>query len=381
MLPIRTPSIGETMNVVELCLSHGHGGLEMYPHKVMRWLMDEKHPCLAVVRPGTPLAARLEDAGIPCSYLRVYGRHMPLVAARRLASLLEAREADILHIHWAKDLLLAVLAKRFCRRNVKLLYTRQMGVMSSKHDRYHQFVYRHVDKYIAITKRLQQEARRFLPMQPEDICLLYYGVPEPPPAAREGCQEFLKKSGLEGRGIKIGLFGRIAHAKGQHLLLEAIETLKARGCGVHAALIGGIAEQLYFDELMARVDTSGLDEQVKYLGFVEDPISIMGCFDVVVLTTYTETFGLVLAEAMRAGTAVIGTNGGGVPELIKDGDTGLLIEEGDASGLADAIERLADDPSLRGRVAASGKAFADEHFSERRHFEALQKIFESALST
>ncbi len=369
------------MNVVELCLSHGHGGLEMYPHKVMRWLMDEKHLCLAVVRPGTPLATRLENAGIPCSYLRVYGRHMPLVAARRLACLLEAREADIVHIHWAKDLLLAVLAKRFCRRTVKLIYTRQMGITSSKHDRYHRFVYRHVDKYIVITKRLRQEARRFLPLPPDDIFLLYYGVPEPSPSARKGCREFLKQSGLEGPGIKVGLFGRISYVKGQHLLVEAMETLKARGCDVQAALIGGIDEQSYFDELMARVETSGLDEQVKYLGFVEDPTSIMGCFDIVVLTTYTETFGLVIAEAMRAGTAVIGTNGGGLPEMIEDGDTGLLIEEGDASGLADAIERLADDPSLRGRLAASGKAFADGHFSERRHFEALQRIFDSALST
>ena len=120
------------MNVVELCLSYGHGGLEMYPHKVMQWLLDENHTCIAVVRPGAQLATRLEDADIPCSYLRVYGRHLPLVAARKLASLLDAREADILHIHWAKDLLLAVLAKRFCRRRLKLVYTRQMSVMSSK---------------------------------------------------------------------------------------------------------------------------------------------------------------------------------------------------------------------------------------------------------
>ncbi|MCH8204508.1 MAG: glycosyltransferase family 4 protein [Candidatus Hydrogenedentes bacterium] len=368
------------MNVVELCLSYGHGGLEMYPHKVMQWLLDEDHPCIAVVRPGTPLATRLEGAGIPCAYLRVHGRHLPLIAARRLASLLEAREADILHIHWAKDLLLAVLAKRFCRRRLKLVYTRQMGVMSSKHDRYHRFVYRHVDRYIVITKRLQEEARRFLPLPPGDIRLLYYGVPDPPPSARQECPDFLNRSGLEGPGIKVGLFGRIAHVKGQHLLGEAVEILMARACGIRAALIGGIIDQVYFDGLMDRIETSGLSDRLKYLGFIEDPISVMGCFDVVVLTTYTETFGLVIAEAMRAGTAVIGTNAGGVPEMIEDGETGLLFEEGDAAGLADAIQRLATDPSLRARLAASGKAFADEHFSEPRHFEGLRHIFESVLS-
>ncbi len=368
------------MNVVELCLSYGYGGLEMYPHKVMRWLVDENHPCIAVVRPGTQLATRLKDAGIPSSYLRVHGRHLPLIAARKLASLLEAREANILHIHWAKDLLLAVLAKRFCRRPIKLVYTRQMDVTSGKHDRYHRFVYRHVDRYIVITRRLQEEARRFLPIPPEDICLLYYGVPEPPPSARQGYPEFLNRSGLEGSGVKVGLFGRIAHVKGQHLLVEAVEILEARGCGVRAAIVGGIDDRTYFDELMARIETSGLSEHVRYLGFIEDPISVMGCFDVVVLTTYTETFGLVIAEAMRAGTAVIGTNAGGVPEMIEDGETGLLFEEGDAPGLAGAIERLATDPALQARLAASGKAFADEHFSEPRHFEGLRHIFESVIS-
>ncbi len=368
------------MNVVELCLSRGHGGLEMYPHKVMRWLLDEGHPCIAVVRPDTPLAARLKDADIPCSYLRVHGRHFPLIAAQKLASLLEARQADILHIHWAKDLLLAVLAKRFCRRRIKLVYTRQMGVMRSKHDRYHRFVYRHVDRYIVITKRLQNEARRYLPMPSADIQLLYYGVPEPSASAHQGCSEFLNSSGLDGPGIKIALVGRIARAKGQHLLMEAVETLVARGCDLRAALIGEIVDQAYFDEFMARAEASGLSDHVKYLGFVDDPISIMGCFDVVVLTTDTETFGLVIAEAMRAGTAVIGTNAGGVPEMIKHGDTGLLIEPGDAAGLADAIEGLATDPRLRESLAASGKAFADEHFSEPHHFEGLHDIFDSVLS-
>ena len=370
----------KNMNVVELCLSHGYGGLEMYPHKVMRWLLDENYPCIAVVRPGTPLAKRLKSAGLPCAYLQVYGRHAPFLAAYKLARLLDDKNADVLHIHWAKDLLLAVLAKRFCRRPIKLIYTRQMGVTRSKHDTYHRFVYRHVDRIVVITKALQDEARRYLPMAPEDITLLYYGVPEPPVSARQSCPEFLNRSGLQGPGINVGLFGRIAHVKGQHLLVEAVETLLARGCEVRAALIGGIIEQSYFDKLMTRIENGGLDERVKYLGFLEDPISVMGCFDVVVLATYTETFGLVIAEAMRAGVAVIGTNGGGVPEMIKDGETGLLFEEGDAAGLADAIARLAEDPPLRARLALSGKTFADEHFSEPRHFEDLRQIFDAALS-
>ena len=86
------------------------------------------------------------------------------------------------------------------------------------------------------------------------------------------------------------------------------------------------------------------------------------------------------AKLIGAGLAVIGTDGGGVHELIEHEVTGLLIDQGDATQLADAIERLVGDSALRTRLASAGKVFADREFSEDRHYQGLMKIFDSALA-
>lgn len=368
------------MNIVELCLSPGSGGLEMYPPKVMRRLTSEGHVCHAAIARDTFLSRWLDEDSMSWSHLPVANRHAPFLAARKLAARLDDRKADILHVHWGKDLLLAVLAKILAQRDVKLVYTRQMALTRPKRDPYHRWIYSHVDRYVVITKQLQNEAWQYLPIDPEKVCLLYYGVPEAQPSAPGDCAVFLKDHGLDGPGIKVALFGRIARVKGQHLLVEAVEQLHARRCEVRAAMMGHIVYQDYFDEIMTQVEKNGLQENVHYLGFVENPASVMPCFDIVVLTTYAETFGLVIAEAQRAGIAVIGTDGGGVPEMIEHEVTGLLIDQGDATQLADAIERLAGDSALRTRLASAGKVFADREFSEDRHYQGLMEIFDSALA-
>jgi glycosyltransferase involved in cell wall biosynthesis len=101
----------------------------------------------------------------------------------------------------------------------------------------------------------------------------------------------------------------------------------------------------------------------------------MRCFDLVLLPSYNETFGLVLAEAMRSGVAVIGTNYGGVTEIIDHQKTGLLFEKDNARDLADKIELLYSDKDYRVKLAQQGKAKADKYFNDESHFQKLEKLF------
>jgi len=362
------------MKILELCLSPGFGGLELYAQKIIRHLSRPGVECHAVISRGSFLDRQLQEAGIPHTFLRTTSRYLPILAARKLAQYIDAHGIEVIHMHWGGDLALAVLGKRFSRRSVRLVYTRQMAVTRSKNDWYHRFQYRHVDSYVVITRRLQEEARRLLPLAPERIQLLYYGVAEPGPHDPVTCREFLRSSAIRGDAFKIALFGRIEHGKGQHVLVEAVRRLTASGYDIQVALVGHIMNQGYFDGLMGTVAGADLQERIRYLGFHDNPQAVMGCFDVVVLTTQAETFGLVLIEAMRAGTAVIGTDAGGVPEIIKHGETGILVKPGEADSLAEAIEQLIKDPELKARLAQAGKREADVRFSEERHFQRLEEI-------
>ena len=102
--------------------------------------------------------------------------------------------------------------------------------------------------------------------------------------------------------------------------------------------------------------------------------------DCLCLTTYEETFGLVLPEAMRAGIAVIGSDRGGVPEIIDHRETGLLFTSKDETSLYQQIIYYRDNPESRHMIAEKGKQKADSMFDNDEHFNKLAKTLEAVLT-
>ena len=359
------------MKLLELCLSQGFGGLELYAEKGILHYSKIDNNCLPVISKNSLLDKRLQEKNVPSLYIKVINQYFPLLAAIKLARICGKNRITTIHIHWRKDFPLAVFTKIFCRLPVRLVYTRQMALTREKRDIYHKFLYRHVDYYLTITKNLENEAKLYLPLNPDTISVLYYGVPAQKPSGAKSCREYFNTIKLNTDIFTVGMFGRIEAGKGQHLLVDATLRLINNGVQVQSAIIGHIMDQVYYDKLQQKVLESGSADKISFAGFHPNPTSIMGCFDVIVMASNAETFGLVLPEAMRTGTAVIGTNAGGVPEIIQDGETGLLFRPGKSDELATCLEKLLDDPELHNRLAANGKLFADEKFSEEKHFATL----------
>ncbi len=367
------------MNLLELCLAPGYGGLELYALKVIQHFADTGRPCNVMVRKGSFLDSKLAEQGISRDPLSVLNRNLPLLAAFKLARYLRQYRIDTIHIHWRGDVSLVVLARVLSRRQLRIVYTRHMALTRPKHDLFHRFIYRHIDALVVITKKLQQDALEFLPIEKERIRVVYHGVAEPVAPAPEACAAI--RENFTHRSFTVALFGRIEKGKGQHVLVEAISRLGKKGLIINVALYGHVMDKAYFQQLKDHVSRQGLDSQVHYFGLHPDPQRIMACFDVVVLATRCETFGLVLIEAMRAGVAVIGTDCGGVPEIIQHGQTGLLVVPEDVSELAAALEKLATGRLLCQRLAEQGKAFADATFSETEHFRQLEQVLRPDAGT
>ena len=356
--------------VLELCLSDGYGGLELYMLKAAQWYAREER-CLAVISQQGILAEKLPSHNIPYMTLTKRNHLFPWFSALALARIIDENKIDIIHMHWGYDLNLAVLAKRMASRVVKLVYTRQMAISRDKHDLYHNWQYRNVDLYITITNKLREQAQKFLPLPAASIVNLYYGVNAPAEAQTKDCDTWPGHADT----TRILLLGRIEKQKGQHILIEARQHLDSQNINASALIAGPVMDQKYFDELESKVNEIGLSDKVKLISGFVDPIPLRACADIVVLSTYSETFGLVLIEAMRSNIAVIGTNSGGVPEIIEHNKTGLLFQPGDASDLAKKLIGLCEDPTYRMKLAAAGKRFADEHFDQELHFKKLSELF------
>ena len=227
---------------------------------------------------------------------------------------------------------------------------------------------------LVIARFVLEQAIRYLPLAQEQITLLYLGVKESQQATEQECASLMPGLVDRGSGFVIGMIGRIEPYKGQHVLIAAVDILKKQNMHPTVAMAGAVMDQAYFDKLMRQIQAQGLAEQVKYLGISPEPAKLMSCCDVVVLTTQCETFGLVLIEAMRAGAAVVGTNAGGVPEIITHNETGLLFEPGKAEQLAACLAELYQNQAKRVELAKAGKAFADTAFTEKQHFDKLESI-------
>lgn len=365
------------MNILELCLSRGFGGLELYASKAATKLQNSGHNVYVIVRQGTFLDEKLGSAGVRRDYLHTISQNLPFITAWRLKRYLEHNQIDVLHVHWGHDLFLAVLAKFLSRRQVKLVYTRQMALTRRKYDLYHRFLYHYVDDYLVITEQLSMQVKKYLPLDPARLRVLYYGVPSGTVDTVD-CGRYLNENKIDDNSFKIAIFGRIEEGKGQHLVLDAVRCLVIEEHNIELAIIGHVMDKAYFSNLESISKESGLEEKVHFVGFHDNPVSIMPCFDAVVLASQCETFGLVLPEAMRAGVAVIGSNCGGVPEIISHGETGLLFESENSEDLSNQLRKLIGDPQYCKKLANAGKIDADERFSEEKHFKRLLDILETA---
>jgi glycosyltransferase involved in cell wall biosynthesis len=132
----------------------------------------------------------------------------------------------------------------------------------------------------------------------------------------------------------------------------------------------------YAAALHRQVRELGLGERFHFLGFVADPAQMMAEIDILVHPTAVESFGRVVVEAMAAAVPVVGPAGGGVGEIVVDGETGLLVPPDDTQALARAVERLAGNSDLRRRLGQAGRQRAEEHYSLEAHVEGILRLYE-----
>lgn len=362
------------MNILELCLSPGLGGLELYVFRAALALA-RNHNVIAVLNTTGKLTDYFrEHAGVETQYLDKSSKILPLFNARKLAATIDSSNIDAIHMHWGNDLALAALAKRLSHRKPALVYTRQMKITRYKTDLYHRFLYDQMDLMLTITKQLESEAKTFIPGDDKRITTLYYGVDAPvQPLGDEEIKRRRAQLGFKDDDFIVGLLGRLEHGKGQHLLIEALAMARDDGLTPKALIVGHEMKPGYRSELHRLAGTLQVDESIVFLDFVTEPQQLMQICDCIALTSKEETFGLVLPEAMRCGIAVIGSNNGGVPEIITHERTGLLFESWNSHSLYRQIHRLYTDPEEKKRLARNGKQEADSRFDNEKHFASLER--------
>lgn len=176
---------------------------------------------------------------------------------------------------------------------------------------------------------------------------------------------FRRDHGFDGEEILVGFTGNLIERKGIKTLIRAAGQVIRHRRNITFVALGHVPvgdPDRYFQECRSLLGRENLGARFRFMGFMDDIRPAVRAFDILALPSLQEPFGRSIVEAMALKTAVIASRVGGIPEIIRDGEEGLLVPPGDHSALARAILRLADDPDLRGRLSGAAHARVRSEF-------------------
>ena len=231
-------------------------------------------------------------------------------------------------------------------------------------------VYRNA-KVILLSWHLYPDIERIVRV--EDVMVCPNGIKISTPA---------EKSVMETDPAHLLFLSNLLESKGVLVLLEALRILKNRGNDFVCNFVGGESKEIDATRFEREVLDRGLAENVNYAGrrYGEEKERYLKDSDVFVFPTFNDCFPLVLLEAMQYSLPVITTREGGIPDIVIDGQTGILVEKNDPEGLADAIASLIEDPELARRMGYAGRKRLEENFTERQFEKRFTDILHTLLS-
>ena len=179
---------------------------------------------------------------------------------------------------------------------------------------------------------------------------------------------------LPADAVLIGIVARVAPEKGHRFLLEAMRAVD------HNAVCLVVGEGPAEAALRAYATANGLADRVRFLGWRLDSDAVMAALDIVAQPSlWEEACSLSIMEAMSLGKPLVATYSGGNAELIAEDETGLLVAKNDVPALTEALNRLARDPDLRGRMGAAGRRRQAERFSVQTMASGTERLYEECL--
>jgi glycosyltransferase involved in cell wall biosynthesis len=308
------------------------------------------------------LETRARDLGILVHPIAIRNEVGLISLIQMVFTLLRIRP-DILAFNTPKAILLGTLASRIVTVQARIIFRRVNFPLRKSFFSRLKYTWG-IDRVVAISEsiRLQLQACG-IPASKistiyEGMDLSLYPVPMRPDARRPD------------EPAIVGTVAHLSREKGLKYLVEA------------ASLISDVRKKLRFvivgdgeclPELKDLVREKGLENCFQFTGFVPNTAECMRSFDVFVLPSLSEGLSSAILEAMAISLPVVATDVGGIPELIKSGDNGLLVAPGDSAGLARAIQRLADNPEESRRMGQRGRERMEEHFTlERKILETEQ---------
>lgn len=361
--------------VVHTEASLGWGGQEIRVLSEMAGMMARGHRMLLLC----PREARIFDEaarrGVPAEALAI-GRKR-VTAAQALRRRLRALAPDLVVTHSSTDSWLAALATRFWRGAPPIVRIRHISAPVGRNAAT-RWLYRDAAAHVVTTgERLRDDLVRDLGLAPGHATSVPTGIDLARYAPRDRAAA-RRELGLPEAGHVTGIAATLRSWKGHRYLLEAWAGL-SRGADDRLLVVGDGPGR---ENLKRQAAELGITDAVVMPGNQADVAPWLAAMDVFVLPSYAnEGVPQAIMQAMAMGLPVLSTPVGSIPEIVTDGETGLLVPPRDVDALRAGLRRLAEDPALRTRLGSAALARARERFADGRMLDAMEVVFRNAIAT
>jgi glycosyltransferase involved in cell wall biosynthesis len=327
-------------------------------------------------RDGSPAAAALRTHGLEPQPVGVRTLVGPR-DLRRVRQHVAAADADVLHTHLGyADLMGGLGARSLGLPSVATIHVmeRSPGARERVKDELMAFARRRCAARVICVSEAAREWYLGTGWERRERVVVVPNGAAARPAAPGDRERVRSALGLGPADLAITMLGVLRPGKGHDVAMAAVSALRTRFPALKLLIVGDGPTRADVARLAA-----GLEGSVLLTGHRDDVPEVLAASDALVHPTERDAFPTALLEAMAAGLPIVATAVGGIPEIVVDGTTGLLIRpQAGAEGLADALRRLLDDPALRARLGAAGRRRFEERFTAEVWAERLRVVYEAA---
>jgi glycosyltransferase involved in cell wall biosynthesis len=311
-----------------------------------------------------------------------------LLATFRLARMIREQRPHILHTHTAKAGAIGRLAA-VCAGKARppiVVHTFHGHVLRGYFGRFRTAIFRGLerllarvaDTLIAVSPEVRDDLVALHVAPPEKFTVIRLGIEldDRVAAAREARTRTRRIMGVPDNRFLVGWIGRMTGVKRGADVLRAFRLLRDQGIDACLCMVGDGPERDQLEQLAGQL---GLMHDCLFAGYQEDVGPFFAAFDAFLLPSGNEGTPVTAIEALASGCPVVATRVGGVPDVVRDGEDGFLVELGDLEAIAERLTRLAADPELRARMGEAGRQRVLPRYAVERLIDDVDGLYRSLL--
>lgn len=365
------------MNVLHTECGLNWGGQEYRTLIEVKWLNAHGHQAWVACDPRSEIFRRGKEMNI--SVLPISMRNnADLIGLQALWRFCRRMKIDIIHTHGPKDSWMCFPLRCAGFPIVRSRHT----TVAIKPGFQHSFIYHHgCRRVIATAEIIRNTLININGLNPSRVDVVGEGVDLAEYNPSVDGSAFRKEFGIEEGTPLIGNIGMMRGDKGHHFFLDAAFEVLKKYPQARFVMVGeGIGGRRVERELRARIEKAGEQKRIIMTGYQWDIPKVIAALDIVVIASIeVEAQSRIVPQSFASQRAIVATRVGGIPELVVDGQNGLLVPPGNGSFLAGAIQRLIDDSPLRAKIAAAGHQTACERLSLDRMMEETLAVYKMAI--